>query len=193
MLRDFAESFSFNGRIDEANKKIHRVAILSSISKNNRLYLDSALESLVQIIKQNPTKSFIDHAPSGQSVLNLLGEFTNPQKQGGTVFADLTVFSSSRGCDLLFDIAKNHSSLAGFSIMAKGAFREGLDDNNREVVEKIVALRSIDLVCEPAAVSGVFESKEAMSSFDVSKSFGDLHSSHRCQKEQFWRELNEFL
>ena len=58
--KDFQESIKFDGRIDRANNVIRRVAVLTSISKNNRLYSDKALQDVHNIVVSG-TKSFLDH------------------------------------------------------------------------------------------------------------------------------------
>jgi cation transport regulator ChaB len=93
----------------------------------------------------------------GQSVLKLLGEFKDLRRQDDAVYGNLTVYESSPGRNLLFDLAENHPHAAGFSINARGKFEEEPDKKGREVVKEIVAIRSCDFVGEPATTFGVFE------------------------------------
>jgi hypothetical protein len=102
---------------------------------------------------------------TGQSVLNLLGEFSGLRRHQDAVYADLTVFESSKGRDMLFDLAENHPHAAGFSINARGKFEEEPDKQGREIVNEIVAIRSCDFVGEPATTYGVFEQELPDSSF----------------------------
>ena len=53
MIRDFSESTRFDGRINRAENKIHRVKMLGQVSRNGRFYHDTALESVVNLIKEN--------------------------------------------------------------------------------------------------------------------------------------------
>jgi hypothetical protein len=209
MERIFSESVKFDGRVNKETNTIHNIAVLTSLSLNNRIYTPSALKSIVPLI--NGTKSFVDHAyePQGHSIMSLLGEFRNPRLDGTTVRADLTILKSSQGRNIIFDLAEHFPHSVGFSIYAKGRFNENPDSSGREVVEEIISLRSIDLVTEPATTHGLFEelsearakikklkselrvAVETKSSFKVSQSGG--HPGHRGTKEELWRELNKFL
>ena len=180
MIKNIIENYKFEGRVDKSNNRIIGNAVLTPISANGRFYNNSALKSIVPLI--NGAKSFIDHAdsPFGSSVLNLLGEFSNGRLDGRTVRADLTIFESSKGKDLIFDLAENHPTAVGFSINAKGKFAENRDSDGREVVEEIISLKSIDLVGYPATTSSIFESK-----------LKDYDQHIKIGREEFWDELNE--
>jgi hypothetical protein len=157
--RNFTESTKFNGRIDRENNVIHHIALITSVSKNNRKYTDKALESVKTL--GNGTKSFLDHETGigTQSVKNLLGEIKNTHKEGSTVYGDLYVLKSSPGSDLVFEIAEKMPSLAGFSISGTGKFSEP-DDKGIETVEDVTSLRSIDFVGHPATTQSVFEAMQ---------------------------------
>ena len=162
------------------------------MSRNNRIYSDTALESVETIIKQNFTKSFVDHSyGEGNSVLKLLGEFTNPKREQGIIYADLTVFRSSPAYDILFDIATNHPHSAGFSLSARGQFSEKLDSQGREIVTKVLRINSIDFVAEPATVNGVFENE--LKSWPASSSQKSGYRFAPITKESFWASLNDLL
>jgi cation transport regulator ChaB len=155
--------FNENTSISKGQNAINNVCMIRSVSKNNRFYTPEALDSLVKLGKRGgPIKAFIDHDTlfQGQSVLKMLGEFNNLRRLDDAVYADLTVYESSPGKNLLFDIAENHPHAAGFSINARGLFEEEPDKTGREVVKEIVAIRSCDFVGEPATTFGVFEQDE---------------------------------
>ena len=157
--KSFTEAIKFNGRIDRENNVIHHIALITSVSKNNRRYTDKALESVKTL--GDGTKSFLDHEQSygTQSVKNLLGEIKNTHKEGSTVYGDLYVLKSSPGSDLVFEIAEKMPSLAGFSISGTGKFSEP-DDKGVETVEDVTSLRSIDFVGHPATTQSVFEAMQ---------------------------------
>lgn len=161
MQKNFTESFNIStGQIDKENGRISKVCILNSISKNVRRYTSEALESIVKIGKQNPVKSFIDHSYNiPNSVTNLLGSFSNFKRETNSVYADLDLLKTSPGYALILDLAENHPSLSGFSINATGVFDEEPDTEGREVCTEIIALKSVDLVGEPATTSSVWESE----------------------------------
>lgn len=154
--------FNESTQVDKQNSSIKGVCMLRSESLNNRYYTPEALDSLVELAKEGPIKSFVDHDTffQGQSVLKLLGEFNNLRRNEDAVFADLNVFKSSPGYGLLFELAENSKHSAGFSINARGQFSEEPDTQGREVVERIVAIRSCDFVGEPATTHGLFETED---------------------------------
>ena len=63
MEQDFTESIKLNTerQIDVENGTISSVAVLSNKSLNNRVYTSHALDSVVTLIKENKTKSYLDH------------------------------------------------------------------------------------------------------------------------------------
>jgi cation transport regulator ChaB len=155
--------FTENTKVDKESNSIKGICMLRSESLNNRWYTPEALDSLVELAKEAPIKSFVDHDTflQGQSVLKLLGEFSNLRRQEDAVYADLNVFKSSPGYGLLFELAESgRSNAAGFSINARGQFSDEPDPHGREVVERIVAIRSCDFVGEPATTHGLFETED---------------------------------
>ena len=159
--KDFTEAYRFEGRVDEENSRISRVAIMNSVSRNNRVYSDKAMASILKLAEG--TKSFLDHGNAftgGSSVKDILGRFTRPTKDGNTIYANLEVLKNSPGRDMIFEIATSFPEMAGFSINARGKFADATDPQGREVVEDVVALRSVDFVGNPATVNGVWEQED---------------------------------
>ena len=214
MERNFTEQCRFEGRVDLQNNRISGVAILNSISRNKRVYLPSALQSIIPLV--NGCKSFIDHSSDAFgniSVLRLLGSFSNARLDNGKVKADLNVLESAQAKDLLFELAQRSPYSVGFSVACRGVIADKLDASGREQVEKIIALRSVDLVVEPAATSGLFESTQGIAEIRLEneKIKADLKETRRLlsflksendrllrdknskppiSKEQFFAELN---
>ena len=161
--KDFTETFSNileKSMVDREANVVRRVCIMRPESRNNRVYSEKAMSSIRRL--SEGAKSFLDHGDlisGGQSVLKLLGAFSNPRKENGVIYADLKVLKESAGRELFFDICENHPSLAGFSIAGRGRFADQPDAEGREQVENVEILRSIDFVAEPAVTIGVFESQ----------------------------------
>ena len=144
--------------LEKENSTIKNVCILSSISKNNRRYLDEALNNVVGLA--NGVKVFADHPVKGQnvrSVRDLIGKIEHPYKSNNKVYGDLKVLSNQR--DWVFSIAEQMPNLVGMSIVAKGKVSPERDSKGREQIESVVQLKSVDLVSEPATVSGLFEQR----------------------------------
>jgi len=214
MEKYFTEQSKFEGKIDKSNNRINGIAVLNRVSRNNRTYTNEAMQSIIPLL--SGVKSFIDHSSDAfgnQSVLKLLGTFSNARLDNGKVKADLNVLESAQGKDLLFELAERSPYSVGFSVACRGVIAEKLDTSGREQVEKIIALRSVDLVVEPAATSGLFESTQGIAEIRLEneKIKADLKETRRLlsflksendrllrdknskppiSKEQFFAELN---
>ena len=97
MDKSFSESIKFNGRVDKQSNIIHRVELITSLSKNNRIYTPKALESIKTL--SNGVKAFMDHEMTfgRQSVKDLLGEFKNTHQENQTVYGDLYLNTTQGG------------------------------------------------------------------------------------------------
>lgn len=177
--KKFQESTAFTGRVDEANNRVLKVALITSESRNGRVYKQKALNSIKD--KADGVKSFLDHSTgmNNSSVKDLLGVFSNPRLEGNTVYADLEVLKSSVGKALLMEVATKHPKLAGFSISGTGEMNDKPDAQGREVVEDVVDLRSVDFVGSPASTNGVFEHEENKST----------NENEEEQKQEFYHDL----
>jgi hypothetical protein len=182
--KSFTEAIAFNGKIDRENGIIRRIALITSVSKNNRKYTDKALESVKTL--GDGTKSFLDHeiGIGTQSVKNLLGEIKSTHKEGSTVYGDLYILKSSPGRDLVFEIAEMMPHLAGFSISGTGKFSEP-DDKGIETVEDVVSLQSIDFVGHPATTSSVWEQ------YHNNQQEPMTYEEEEKLKEQFWNDFKK--
>ena len=179
MEKDLQEIMKFQGRVDRENRRITHVAVLGNKSRNGRIYTNTAMESVVKFLKAGK-KSFLDH-PSmlGQSVRDLLGKFDNPKLENNMIYADLTLLESSVGKDLLLEVAETCPDVLGFSISARGRFAENADADGREVVEDVVALKSVDAVSQPACTNGVFESEQTEELTELRAEVADLKEKIR--------------
>lgn len=176
-------AFTENTKFDKETNSISNVCMLKQESLNNRFYSEKALSSLVKLGKEAPVKSFIDHAMwEGQSVLKLLGEFSNLRKHKGAVYGDLSILEKSEAKEMIFDIAENAPHLAGFSISARGEFEEEPDNKGREVVKELVAIRSCDLVGEPATTNSLWEQQNKDSAWHEYKDFKDVWTNEYVNK-----------
>ena len=80
---------------------------------------------------------------------------------GGGLFADFHYNPHHKLADQLLHDAENSPHNVGFSHNAKGRTRR--DRDGRVVVEEIADVISVDLVADPATVSGLFESVDTPS------------------------------
>ena len=154
---ELTEAFA-EARFEEGDNVIRNVCLLSSISKNNRKYLDKALDDVTGLA--GGVKVFADHPKRGEtvrSVREIIGAIEHPHRTGGKIYGNLRVLSSHK--DWVFALAKEMPNIAGMSILAKGKMHPERDEQGREQVESVSILKSIDLVSEPASTSGLYENK----------------------------------
>lgn len=143
--------------IDLAGKRIKNVALVGTISKNNRRYLPGAL--MAGVSKYEGAKVFIDHpSPADErrgfrSARDLAGKIENARFDGGKIRGDIKLLNNEGG-RLAFEIAANMPGIAGMSHNAYGKFRR---ENGMEIVESIERVVSVDVVTEPATNDGFFE------------------------------------
>lgn len=154
-LSEITESTFQEARI--VGNVIRNVCLLGKVSKNNRIYSDKAMENVVGLAEG--IKCFADHKPKEQmrSVKEIIGAVENAHLMNGKVYGNLKVLSNHKSW--VFALAEEMSNQVGMSIIAKGWIASERDDKGREIVESVVALRSIDLVENPATTSGIFEGK----------------------------------
>lgn len=156
-ISEITMAFS-EARFEEGDNVIRNVVLLSSISKNNRRYLDKALSDVTGLA--SGVKVFADHPKSGEtvrSVREIIGAIENPHRSGGKIYGNLRILSSHK--NWVFALAKEMPNIAGMSILAKGKMHPERDEQGREQVESVSILKSIDLVSEPATTSRLYENK----------------------------------
>jgi hypothetical protein len=160
-------------KVDKAQNMIYGICAFRPVSQNNRVYSEKAQKTLLSLMSNK--KAFRNHGAflSSSGVEDLLGEHVNPRKHNGGIYTDLSILETARYKDMIFDIAENKPHLAGFSINARGKFAEKPDAEGREVVEDIIALRSVDFVGDPATTFGVFEEKQKLENKNSQESGGD--------------------
>lgn len=156
---ELVESF-VEARFEGEGNIIRNVCLLSSISKNNRKYLDEAMEDIVALA--DGVKVFADHEIADgkgkvRSVRDLIGKILHPHKVNEKIYGNFEVLENHK--DWIFAIAKQMPENIGMSIVAKGKMHPERDSEGREQVESVKSLTSIDLVTSPATTSGLYESK----------------------------------
>jgi hypothetical protein len=99
----------------------------------------------------------VDHVPPGQerSYGQRIGRILNPELRGDGVYADLRINPHHALSEQLLWDAANMPENVGLSHDAEGnAVRRG----DKDFVEEITRVRSVDLVSDPATTRGLFES-----------------------------------
>ena len=142
---------------EKTDNTIRNICLISASSRNNRVYTDRALNNIVELARG--VKVFADHSVKEEirSVRDLIGKIERPYKSNNKVYGDLKVLSNQK--DWVFSIAEQMPNLVRMSIVAKGKVSPERDSKGREQIESVVQLKSVDLVSEPATVSGLFEQR----------------------------------
>lgn len=186
-MKDITESIEniFEGSKLSNNTVSGVVLFGTSKNANNRVYTDNAVDNLVTLAEGN--KAFVDHPTERElknrqgvrSVRDFMGTFKNARRDNDKIRADLTVRESYKG--LISDIIKMAPKDVGFSINAQVRVKE---NEEQEVIEEVVRLRSCDLVSQAATVSGIFESYQ-----DVGLTEEEKEKELKEAKESFEAEI----
>jgi hypothetical protein len=166
MNKNIKETFYNNlaeSRINKSNRTIYGVHLMStSKSRNGYIYTPRAMASCAKLAEN--CKAFLNHSTKTQrnetggvrTMQDFLGTFRNIKISGSVIKGDLIYMTKHESLleDLIFQKPKN----IGFSIDAQVTMES--DSQGKEQVKDMMALRSCDLVCSAAMVSGLFENRK---------------------------------
>lgn len=146
------------GNVDRAGGWLRGVKLVGGTSRNGRRYPGDTLSSAVELYRGK--KVYVDHPkPSDfeadRSVRDWVGTIHNPRFEAGAIYGDVLLRKASPMFEEIVEMAELHSSALGFSHVADG---DSHHDGGIEVIDRIKAVYSVDLVTEPATTSGLFES-----------------------------------
>lgn len=172
-------------KIDKENMIIKNVAVLGSISKNNRKYTKQALEDAVRVFEN--TKAFLSHSSRQRSLNELIGFFKNLHisESDNKVKGDFYLLDESEIGKKILKIAETNPGLAGFSIDAVGKLRQ---ENGETIVESIEKGNSIDLVLNPATVNGIFESLFQEQESEDNMPYPNEHACRMLEPSEFEKD-----
>lgn len=144
-------------QVDRESGVIRTVQICGPVSRNGRNY-SQALDSAIGLYEG--TKVNIDHgfAPGEErSFLSGFGVLRSVRRQGDALYGDLHFLKSHQLAELVCERAERFPETFGLS---HDADIDGyVDDAGIFQVTKITAVRSVDLVGDPATARGIFESE----------------------------------
>lgn len=170
-LHEFASSGGLNLRVDREAGMIRGVKVLGHESRNGRRYTPEALRQaagLYEGIRVN-----VDHQAAGdrRSYRDRFGQLRSIQVRENGLYADLAFNPKHPLAEQLLWDAAHAPENVGLSHDARGrTVRRG----GSVVVEEIEAVRSVDLVADPATTKGLFEADgSAATTADASGSAGD--------------------
>lgn len=138
---------------------VQGVAVLGPRSDNGppggRHYTQQARGDVAEL--SEGAQVFLDHPENKsrgrvRSVNDLIGVLRNVRESGDRVRGDFVLVDH---VDKLKRLAEQAPKAAGLSIRARGDVRR---DGDREIVESVSKIKSVDLVSRPAATEGLAES-----------------------------------
>jgi hypothetical protein len=133
------------------------VTVLGLSSRNRRRYTSEAAAGALGLYEGALVNlDHPDRPDEPRSVRDRFGRLVNVRFEGGRIRADLRYNPEHPFAATLEWFARNDPGAIGLSHNAIG---EGKDDNGVFVVRKIVELRSVDLVAEPATTRGLYEGR----------------------------------
>jgi hypothetical protein len=134
------------------------VTVLGLSSRNRRRYTPEAVAGALSLYEG--ARVNLDHASCAdepRSVRDRFGRMENVRFADGRIKADLCYNPNHPFAPTLEWFARHDPGALGLSHNAVG---EGRTEEGIFVVHKIVSLRSVDLVAEPATTRGLFEAKK---------------------------------
>lgn len=152
-----------NLQVDRENSVIRNVKIIGFESANNRIYTPEALKEAAPLYEG--VKVNVDH-PEGnpddqRSAWDRIGFLQNVRfVEGKGLYGDLHLLPSHPFTKRVIDAAENMPQVYGLSHNAKG---EGNEDrkSGKFVINKVVEVRHVDIVADPATTQSLAESQQA--------------------------------
>lgn len=164
------EFFDFSSpqrKIDKENGVVSGVKILGVKSRNNRVYPIETLRDAAPLYEN--AKVNVNH-PDGspnesRKYQDRVGSIKNVTLQENGLYGDFHFNPKHPLAEQMLWDAEKAPENFGFSHNVEAVVRL---ENGAQVVDKIVRVRSVDLVADPATTSGLFESTSLNSNASIS-------------------------
>jgi hypothetical protein len=149
-------------KLDRENRIIRDTVLITKLSSNGggRVYEPLALQQIARLAEGMP--AYLNHttpdkAFKARPVEEMLGKHKNVRYDAANdrVLSDLHILEHQ--ADFVFSVAQDLGDQVGNSVVSKG---QVVMEGGKEHVKQIVALRSGDLVSDPATTRGLFEHME---------------------------------
>lgn len=157
----FEDVQAFEGsRVDGEAGTIEGVVLAGPTSKNGRRYRTAGLAKAVplydgvRVYLNHPTADDLKARHGGRDVRELAGWVTHPRFSEGKVKGTLNILPLHAW---VLEVAARKPDLLGMSHVARGAITK---EGEETIVEEILAVRSVDIVSDPATTSSLFEHRE---------------------------------
>jgi hypothetical protein len=152
--------------LDRTGGVIRNTVMINSVSANGprgkRMYTAKALKTIAEMSEGLP--AYLNHvrdrseAFRPRDVRDLIGKHRNVRYEAnrGRVVSDLYIAEHMR--DMVFSMAETLGDVIGNSVVSRGSVHM---EGENEMVDEVVAVRSCDLVSDPATTKGLYEHREA--------------------------------
>lgn len=155
----FEGSFAGECKVDREANVVRGCKVLGFTSKNGRRFTTEAIKASVtmyegkQVYLDHPSMADIAKA---RNIRDRNGILKNSRfVEGSGVHADWHFNPKHQATEAMLHEIENNPSTLGLSHNAR--YRYGKAEAGQDVVESIVAVRSVDFVTEPATTNGMFE------------------------------------
>lgn len=154
------------GEVDHDNATIKRVKVLGFESTNGRRYSRESVKAAAHLYENaavycnHPIDPATGKPKSNRSrtVEDRLGKLVNVRLENDGLYADLQLLKTHPMTERVLEAAERMPDAYGLSHAADVDYSIG--QSGVMEISEITAVRSVDLVCEPGTVSGLFESKK---------------------------------
>lgn len=146
-------------KVDREANVVRNCKVIGFTSRNGRKFKPEAIQASVSMYEGKQV--YLDHPDikdiaKTRGVRDKNGVLKNAKfVEGSGVHADWHFNPKHSATEALIYEVENNSSTLGFSHNAR--YRYGKPEGGTDVVEAIVAVRSVDLVTDPATTNGMFE------------------------------------
>jgi hypothetical protein len=148
-------------KVDRDAGVIRGVKLLGPKSKNGRVYSDQAMQDAagfyegVQVNVDHPDR---DKPDADRPMQSFFGEIRDVRRTPEGNFGDLHFLKTHEMAGSICEAAERFPRQFGMSHNADGQVRES-ENGQPDVVERVEAVRSLDVVTRPATNRGIFESQ----------------------------------
>lgn len=157
---EFCDISSPRRKIDKENGVVSGVKILGVKSRNNRIYpLDTLRDAAPLYENAKVNVNHPDGSPTeSRKYQDRVGSIKNVTLQENGLYGDFHFNPKHPLAEQMLWDAEKAPENFGFSHNVEAVVRL---ENGAQIVDKIVRVRSVDLVADPATTSGLFESERA--------------------------------
>ena len=192
-LQEYVSAPQHQGRIDRRRGIISGVKILGLTSRNNRRYPLETLDAAIPLYQNAKVNlNHPEHNPTEprryQDRFGLVRNVRIVPNEG--LFADFHFNPKHQYAEQLLWDAENSPENVGFSHNIEA---EVVQENDMMFVKKILTVRSVDLVADPATTQGLFESCEAKPTCCGTCLSNDESKLRLALAEQFCKKLVTLL